>query len=194
MQKETPVTSTKSVLAAAAAAAALLASMAARAQSPDPVFAAFATICGQPAADFAGVQSAANAHGWSSSDVKADPGMPNVEIAEQITRASTVDKTGLVMSAWHGATKSGVKVSDCTVHVAKADFSGMRDAAGAWLTFAPQDSTAKKAIYRFTDASGTRHPLAAGEYDAAAAASGMQILTISGDADGTVLDLMMIKK
>ena len=194
MQKETPVIPTKSAFAAAAAVAALLASVQASAQSPDPVFAAFAAVCGQPAGEFTAIQSAADAHGWAATDVKDDPNMPNVVIAEQITRASTVGKIGLVMNAWHGATKSGVKVSGCTVHVAAADFGGMRDAAGAWLTFTPQESTAKKAIYRFTNAAGAHHALAASEYDAAAAASGMQILTVSGDADGTVLDLIMIKK
>jgi hypothetical protein len=99
-----------------------------------------------------------------------------------------------VLSAWYGTTKSGVKVSDCTVHVAKSDFAPLRDEAGAWLAFTAQETTPKKAVYRFTEADGAHHPLAAGEYDAAAGAAGMQILTVSADANGTVLDLMMIKK
>jgi hypothetical protein len=99
-----------------------------------------------------------------------------------------------VLSAWHGTTKAGVRISDCTVHVQKAAFPEVKEAAGAWLAFPAQEDTPKRAIYRFTDAAGARRPLTSAEFDAAAAAAGLQILTVSGDADGTVLDLMMIKK
>jgi hypothetical protein len=184
----------KTAVTAILSATALLGSAPAWAQANSPVFAAFATVCAAPAADFAAVRSAADAHGWGETDAKADANMPGVTIADQITRASTADKTGLVMSAWHGATKSGVKVSDCTVHVAKSDFDAMREQAATWLAFSAQETTPKRAIYRFTDTGGAHHPLAAGEYDAAAAGAGMQILTVSADANGTVLDLMMIKK
>lgn len=180
--------------AAILSAVAALGAAPAWAQATSPVFAAFATVCATPAADFAAVRSAADAHGWGETDVKADANMPGVTVADQMTRSSNADKTGLVMSAWHGTTKSGVKVSDCTVHVAKSDFGALRDQAAAWLAFAPQESTPKRAIYRFTEAAGARHALAAGEYDAAAAGAGMEILTVSADANGTVLDLMMIKK
>ena len=164
------------------------------AEGSSPAFTAFATVCATPAADFAAVRSAADAHGWGETDVKADANMPNVTVADQLTRSSTTDKTGLVLSAWHGATKSGVKVSDCTVHVAKTDFAPLRDEAAAWLAFTAQENTPTKAIYRFTDTGGAHHPLAAGEYDAAAGAAGMEILTVSAGPDGAVLDLMMIKK
>jgi hypothetical protein len=164
------------------------------AEGTSPVFAAFATVCAAPAANFAAVRSAADAHGWGETDVKADANMPNVTVADQMTRSSTADKTGLVLSAWHGATKSGVKVSDCTVHVAKSEFDALRDQAAGWLAFPAQENTPKRAIYRFTETGGAHHPLAAGEYDAAAAAAGMEILTVSADANGTVLDLMLIKK
>jgi hypothetical protein len=189
-----PVILPKTAVAAILSTAAIVGAGPMWAEETSPVFAAFATVCATPAAEFTAVRSAADAHGWGATDIKADANMPNVTIADQLTRSSTADKTGLVLSAWHGTTKKGVKVSDCTVHVAKSDFGQMRDQATAWLAFAAQESTPKKAIYRFTDASGAHHALAAGEYDAAAGASGMEILTVSGDASGTVLDLMMIKK
>ncbi|MDB5483716.1 MAG: hypothetical protein JWO83_4769 [Caulobacteraceae bacterium] len=188
-----PVILSKTVFAALASTAAIVGAAPAWA-APSPVFVAFASVCATPAADFTAVRSAADAHGWGETDVKADANMPNVTVADQLTRSSTADKTGLVLSAWHGATKSGVKVSDCTVHVAKSDFATMRDEAAAWLAFTAQENTPKKAIYRFTDTGGAHHALAAGEYDAAAGGAGMEILTVSADANGTVLDLMMIKK
>jgi len=184
----------KTAITALLSATAILSAAPALAQATSPVFAAFATVCAAPAADFSAVRSAADAHGWGETDTKADANMPGVTIADKITRSSTADKTGLVMSAWHGATKTGVKVSDCTVHVAKSDFGPLKDEAAAWLAFTAQETTPKKAIYRFTDTGGAHHALAAGEYDAAAGGAGMQILTVSADANGTVLDLMMIKK
>jgi hypothetical protein len=194
MHKETPVILSRTTVAATLSAIITFGSAPAWAQSNSPVFAAFAMVCATPAADFAAVRSAADAHGWGATDTKADASMPGVTVADQLTRASTADKTGLVMSAWHGETKSGVKVSDCTVHVARSDFGPLRDEVAAWLAFTAQESTPKKAIYRFTDTGGAHHALVAGEYDAAAGGAGMEILTVSADANGTVLDLMMIKK
>ena len=184
----------KTALAAIISATAVAGVAPAWAEGSTPAFAAFAMVCAAPAADFAAVRSAADAHGWGESDVKADPNMPNVIVADQLTRSSTADKTSLVLSAWHGATKTGVKVSDCTVHVAKSDFAPLRDEAAAWLAFTAQENTPTKAIYRFTDTGGAHHPLAASEYDAAAGAAGMEILTVSSGPNGTVLDLLMIKK
>jgi hypothetical protein len=190
--KETRVIPSKSVVAAVAALAVLISAQA-RAQTSNPVFIAFTTVCGEPAADFAAVRAAADAQGWGASDAKSEANMPGVTVEDTITRSKTAEKTALVMSAWHGA-KGPVKVSDCTVHVAKADFAPLREASAAWLTFPAQESTSKKVIYRFTDAAGSHRALTSAEYDAAASGAGLEILTISGDANGTVLDLMMIKK
>lgn len=184
----------KSALAVILSAAAIVCSVPASAEGTRPIFDTFAKVCAAPAADFASVRAAADAQRWGPTDVKADASMAGVTVADTLTRASTVEKTGLVLSAWHGVTKSGVKIGDCTVHVQKADFAGMKDAAGAWLAFAPQEDSPKRAIYRFTEAAGARHPLTQAEFDTAAAAAGLEILTVSGDADGTVLDLMVIKK
>ncbi len=185
--------STKSVVAAAVAALSLFAALPSAAQTRGPVFAAFATVCAVPAADFLTVRKAADAQGWGDSDVKADANMPGVTIADQINRSSTIDKTGVVMSAWHGS-KGAVKVSDCTFHVAKVDFDALRKDAGAWLTFPAQDSSPKRVTFRFTDTDGVHKALTPADFDAAAGANGLEILTITGDANGTVLDLMMIKK
>ena len=181
-------------IALAAALAATGLANSARAADAEPVFAAFAAVCGQPAADFAAVKAAADAHGWGATDAPADAGMAGVAVADTLSKATTAGKAGLVLSAWHGVTQKGVKVSDCTVHVAKTDFGNLRTAAASWLGSAPAETTPKKSIFRFTEDGGAHRALAASEYDSAAAGSGLEILTVSGDANGTVLDLLLIKK
>ncbi len=165
------------------------------AAAPDPAFAAFTTVCGEPAGDFAAVRAAADTHAWGAAEATTDSAMPGVTIGGRLTRGSNAGGVSLVLSAWHGATAKGVKVSACTVHVAKSDFGALREAATAWLAFAPADSAdKKKAVYRYTDKEGAHHALAASEYDAAASGAGLEILTVSGDANGTLIDLLVIKK
>jgi hypothetical protein len=164
------------------------------AAEPDPAFAAFTTVCGDPAADFTAVRTAADSHGWGASSTPPDPGMAGVTLADSLSKATTAGKTGLVLSAWQGATQKGIKVSNCAVHVAATDFDALRDAATAWLGFPAAETTPKKAVFRFTTDAGHRRGLAANEYDAAAAGAGLEILTVSGDANGSVVDLLLIKK
>jgi hypothetical protein len=182
-------------LAAALSTTALLASTPAWTAGNSPVFDAFASVCAVPAADFAAVKAAAEAKGWVSTTAKPDEAsMPGVTVADALALASTVGTTGLTLSAWRGATNTGVKISDCTVHMQGAAYPDIKDAAGAWLAFQAQEDSPKRAIYRFTDAGGAHRSLTPPEFDTAAGAAGLQILTVSGDAKGTVLDLMMIKK
>jgi len=185
------VISINTALVASLAAAAL--AVPARAAA-DPTFNAFATVCGDTRADFAAVAAAADAQGWRRSDVVAESSMPGVAVAERLSRELKAGDTSLTLSAWRGATKSGVQLSACTVRVAKPDFAGLHDAAQAWTGFAPQDDAATKAIFRFTDTASAHKALVSGEYDAAAAGTGMEILTVSGDNHGAVVDLLKIKK
>ena len=178
----------------ATALGALATSGAALAGDPTPAFGAFVAVCGDTGADFAAVKAGADAHGWGSTDTPTDASMPGVTVSNQLSRATTADRTGLVLSAWNGVTKSGVKVSDCTVHVAATNFDALRQNASSWTSFAPVESTPKKVVFRFTNDTKGRRALTSAEYDAAANGAGLQILTVSGDANGAVLDLMMIKK
>lgn len=173
--------------------AAVVTLIAGAASAQTPVFDAFRAVCVTPAVDFVAVRAAADAHGWGATDTTADASMPGVVVADQLTRATSVDKTGLVLSAWHGA-KGPVKISDCTVHVAKANFPALSGDVAHWLTFPAADTSAKRVTYRFTTDGDHLKPLTPADFDAAAGAAGLQILTVSGDQNGAVLDLMMIKK
>lgn len=192
--KEMPVILSKSAFVVALSITAIAGSAPAWADTSSPVFDAFAKVCAVPAADFTSVKAAADAERWGPSDAQADASMAGVTVADTLTRGSTIGKTGVVLSAWHGTTKTGVKIGDCTMHVQKADFALIKGAAGTWLAFPAQEDSPKRAIYRFTETAGAHHPLTPAEFDAAAAATGLEILTVSGDASGTVLDLMVIKK
>jgi hypothetical protein len=159
----------------------------------DAGFDAFAKVCAETHADYPAVVAAADAHGWKATEVTSDT-MNGVAVTDKLSRASKVGGAALTLFAWRGAAKGGVQVSACTVRVTKADFAGVQGAAQGWLGFAPQDATPKKAVFRYTEADGAHHALASTEYDAAAAGTGMEILTVSSDAQGTVVDLLKIKK
>jgi hypothetical protein len=174
---------------------ALLAAAAAPAfaASADASFDAFAQVCADTHADYPAVVAAADAHGWKATEVTAAT-MEGVAVTDKLSRGSIVEGARLTLFAWRGTAKGGVQVSACTVRVAKPDFADLQGAAQAWVGFAPQNAAAKKAVFRYTEADGGHHALADTEYDAAAAGAGMEILTISSDAQGTVADLLKIKK
>ncbi len=161
---------------------------------PGPALTAFQTVCATPLADFATVKRAADAGGWAEGQVKSDTTMPSVTISDQMTRGSTNGDQALVMSAWQGLHKSGARISDCTLHADKVAFAAIRDATAAWMAVPPKTNEPKKVIYEFTETAGAHKAVAPSERDAAAAAGGLEILTISPDADGAVLDLLVIKK
>lgn len=176
-----------------APAPAALAASSAPGASGDAWFDAFTQVCGDTHADYAAVVAAAQAGGWTAAEVSSAP-MDKVTVAETLSRATKVDGVALTLSAWHGATKSGVTVTGCTVRVSKADVAGAGTAAQAWLGFAPQVADAHKTAFHFTEADGARKAVDASQNEAAAGGAGLQMLTISGDAKGTVLDLLKIKK
>lgn len=179
-------------LAVLSAAACLLGG-AAHAGDSNAQFDAFVQVCATPAADIAAVKAAAAAKGWGASDVAVDSSMAGVDVTDRLSKSLTSDKVGLVLSAWAG-TKGAIRISDCAIHIQKAEFSDVRSAAGAWLAIDPQAADAKKATWRFTGAAGAHKALTPADFDAAAAAAGLEILTVSGDESGTVLDLMVIRK
>ena len=160
----------------------------------DTAFTEFATVCADTRADLAAVGAAADAKGWRNTQQMGATVMPGVTVDGKLSKGAKLGDAPLALSAWRGATKSGVQVSDCTVRVDRTDFPQEVARAQAWAGFAAQEAASQKRIFRFTDVSGVRHSLARGEYDAAAAGPGLEILTISSDNQGTTLDLLRIKK
>ncbi|MEO8927458.1 MAG: hypothetical protein ABI306_09895 [Caulobacteraceae bacterium] len=177
---------------AAAALVAVAASPALAAPDGALSFAAFVQVCGATHADYQAVLAAADAGGWKTTQVKADP-FPGVTIADTLARDSSAGGSALTLHAWRGA-KGAVQVSECTVRIAKARFADMQGAAQAWLGFAPRSATAKKATFMFADEGAAHRALTSADQEAAAAGAGMQILSVSGDEDGAILSVLKIKK
>ena len=174
--------------------AAMAAGPPALAATTDSPFAAFAAVCGDTRADYTAVAASADAHGWRKTEVTGVAAMPGVTVSEKISRAAKAGDAPMTLSAWKGTTKAGVQVSACTVRVTKPVFADLQSGAQAWTGFAAQESAPKKAVYRFADGPDGRKALAAADYDAAAAGAGMEILTVSSDSRGAVVDLLKIKK
>jgi hypothetical protein len=180
--------------AALAAAAMTVLAAPACAAGANPAVAAFAQLCGATKADFAAVAAAADAGGWKRTSESGDAPMEGVNVTEHMTRVSKAGDSLVSMTAWSGTAKGGVTVSACTVHVAKTEFGPILADAQVWTGFPAQESTPASAKFRFSDAAEGRHALAKNEFDAAAAGPGLEILTVSTEGHGAILDLLKVKK
>lgn len=160
----------------------------------DPAFDAFRQLCVATAGDYAAVLTAADTGAWKPVDVTVAP-MNGVVVSDKATRGRTIAGGDATLSTWRGKTATNVTVSTCTVQVAKGDFSAARASTQAWAGFAPQETKDLKAIFRLSDVSGEHKAVTPSDYDAAAAGPGMEIITVTGGANGGVnLDLLKIKK
>ena len=155
-------------------------------------FGAFQSICLTPNADFATVKAAVAS--WRDTEVTGDTTLPGVTVSDKLTKASKTGGIPVTLFAWTGTTKSGVHVSGCTLRVSKPDFDELQGAATAYAGFAAQDASPKKAVFHYTSASGKLTALDKSGFEAAASGEGMDILTVSSDIHGSVVDLLKIKK
>ena len=114
-------------------------------------------------------------------------------IAESLSRDQSAGGSALTLYAWRGA-KGAIQVSECRVKIGKGAVADVLAAAQAWVGFAPQDATAKKATFLFTDEGGGHKALAEADRDAAAAGAGLQMMTVSADQDGAIVSILKIKK
>ncbi|MGI8840283.1 MAG: hypothetical protein ACR2F8_05820 [Caulobacteraceae bacterium] len=175
-------------------AAALVAAAAPAFAAPDgaKAFAAVVQVCGDTHGDYPAIAVAADANGWKTTQVKADA-FPGVTVAESLSRDTSAGGSALTLYAWRGA-KGVIQISECKVRIGKGGFADAQAAAQAWVGFAPQDATARKATFLFTDESGARRAVAQADRDAAAAGGGLQMMTVSADPDGAIVSILKIKK
>ena len=155
-------------------------------------FGAFEAVCLTPNAEFQSVKAAASA--WHDTEVTGASTFPNATVTEKLSKAFKVGGVPVTLFAWTGTLKSGVRVCGCTVRVSKPAFGEIETAATAYAGFSPQDSDPKKAVFRYTPAAAKPTAIDKSGFDAAAASEGIDILTVSGDVHGAVIDLLKIKK
>jgi len=175
-------------------AAVVMAAAAPALAAPDnaKAFAAFVKVCGDTHGDYSAISTAADANGWKTTQVKADA-FPGVTVADSLSRDTSAGGSALTLYAWRGA-KGAIQISECKVRIGKGKLAEMQAAAQAWLGFAPQDATAKKASFLFTDEGGAHKALGPADRDAAAAGAGLRMMTVSGDPDGAIVSILKIKK
>ncbi len=175
-------------------AAALVAFAAPAFAAPDSAkaFAAVVQVCGDTHGDYSAISAAAEANGWKTTQVKADA-FPGVTVAESLSRDTSAGGAALTLYAWRGA-KGAIQIAECKVRIGKGKLAEMQAAAQAWVGFAPQDATARKVTFLFTDDGGARKAVAQADRDAAAGGAGLRMMTVSGDADGVIVSILKIKK
>jgi hypothetical protein len=157
-----------------------------------PAFDAFKKVCGDTNADFNAVKTAVGSGGWAPTEVHPAT-MEGVAVSESLARAATVaNGVKVTLFAWQG-TKGAVHISACTMRVTKETFADLGQQAQGWTGFAPQTADTGKNVWRFTEAGGARKALAPADYNAAAAAGGLNFFTVSADRAETILDLLHIK-
>ncbi len=149
-------------------------------------------MCLTPNADILAVKAAASS--WRDTEVTGASTFPNATVTEKLSKASKVGGVPVTLFAWTGTLKSGVHVSGCTVRVSIPDFAVIKVAAADFTGFAAQDSDAKKAVFRYTPSAAKPTAIDRTGFDAAAAGEGIDILTITNDVHGAVIDLLKIKK
>jgi hypothetical protein len=118
--------------------------------------------------------------------------MEGVAVTESLARTVNAGAATLTLFAWHG-TKGAVQVSACTVRVTQVKFADLSRDAKGWVGFAPQTADATKAIWQFTEDAGQRKAVQKADYNAAAAAGGLNFFTVSSVGTDTILDLLKIK-
>jgi hypothetical protein len=156
-----------------------------------PAFDGFKAVCGDTHLDFAAVKSAADAGHWVPTEVQSST-MEGVTVTESLARTVVAGGAKLTVFAWHG-TKGAVQVSGCTVRVSPGKFADLAHDAGAWAGFAPQVSSPSKSVWQFTENAGAIKAVQKTEYNAAAAAAGLDFFTVTAAGSEAILDLLKIK-
>jgi hypothetical protein len=168
-----------------------LAVTAAMPAAASPAFDGFRAVCVDSHMDFAAIKSAADAGHWVPTEVQPNA-MEGVAVTESLARTVNAGAATLTLFAWHG-TKGAVQVSACTVRVTQVKFADLSRDAKGWVGFAPQTADATKAIWQFTEDAGQRKAVQKADYNAAAAAGGLNFFTVSSVGTDTILDLLKIK-
>jgi hypothetical protein len=178
----------------AAAAAAAIATPALADQAGD-TFNAFRAVCGDTHADYTAAIAAAGKTGWQASQF-AGAVMGGVTVIDKADRGKAIGDASLVLTMMHGTAVKDptVNVYTCTLQTDRGGYPALKSAVQGWLGFDPASTTDSVTTYRFTEENGKFRAAAASEFDSAAAAGGMEILTVKRDGNTAILDYVKIKK
>ncbi|HEY3800250.1 MAG TPA: hypothetical protein VGL58_18025 [Caulobacteraceae bacterium] len=182
-------TRTPALLAAAAALALPLAGLAASPAMASPAMDAFKTVCWTPANDYVSVLKAADAAGWSNTQLMPEI-QDNVSVTDQGAREkddSDGKYTLLVSRGLRHSSGGDVKEADCKVSFDKAD-PGLLAEAQSWIGVAPDAAPdATLATYFVKPVPGKPQHIAQADLNTALGAGGFAVLKFQVDANAVTL-------
>jgi hypothetical protein len=165
----------------------------AKAQAVDPVFAAFNDTCVAADADPNAVSGAANTHGWTPTNASGQT-LPGFTLGDKVSKSKKIGDDEITLFSWKGA-KGSIFANECQIHATRADFAGLQSAVAKMLGFAAAQTAPTKVVFHYTGPANAPKALADNsQFDAAAGAGGLYILTLSSDGKGANADLLKIHK
>ena len=163
----------------------------ARAETVDPIFTAFQEVCMIPDAAPDAVTVAANTHDWTASSA-AGQALPGFIVSNTVAKARKIGEANLVLYSWKGA-KGPVTASECRIQASRADFRALQGAVAASLGFPGAQTTPTKVVFHYAGPGAAPKAITDNsQFDAAAGAGGLYILTLSSDGKGASADLLKL--
>lgn len=196
MEKEISVRVIRFALACTTVAAAIAtgasAAAAGRGSQDDAVMAAFKQICLDTGAETAAVNAAAGAHGWKKADAAGEP-IKGFTVDNKTSHTISEGDATLTLFGWHGS-NGAFQANECQVSVTRGSMAPLRAAVATELGFQPQQDTADKAVFQFSGKPGAYQAVDKTGMDAAVAAGGLELLTVSKTGSGMFLELLKLSK
>ena len=180
----------KRLLPLAAAAAALAIPMCASAQGNDAAFASFQKVCWDTNGDYLASLKAAEADGWTDTQVVADAQSP-VSITDKAAKSKIVNGSSLTLLVSRGLqhTSGGdVKVDTCKLTVGRAD-NALIGEGKSWMGGAAPDAAPDPtlAVYYAKLSPGAPNHVPQTGLNDALNAGGFVILKFQQDADAGIM-------
>jgi hypothetical protein len=165
----------------------------ASAQTGDPVFAAFNETCMAADANPDAVSAAANTHGWTAANA-AGQTLPGFTESGKVSKTKKIGETDITLFSWKGA-KGPIFAEECQIHSTRGDLAALQGAAAKALGMAAAQTAPTKVVFHYKGPASAPTALTDNsQFDAAAGAGGLYILTLSSDGKGVNADLLKIHK
>jgi hypothetical protein len=165
----------------------------AQAQATDPAFTAFSETCMTADANPDAVTAAANTHGWTTANA-AGQTLPGFTESGKVSKTKKIGDTEISLFSWKGA-KGPIFAEECQIHSTRGDLAALQGATAKALGIAAAQTAPTKVVFHYKGPAATPTALTDNsQFDAAAGAGGLYILTLSSDGKGVNADLLKIHK
>lgn len=163
------------------------------AQAADPAFAAFSETCMTADANPDAVSAAANTHGWTAANA-AGQTLPGFTESGKVSKTKKIGDTEISLFSWKGA-KGPILAEECQIHSTRGDLAALQGSVAKALGMAAAQTAPTKVVFHYKGPASAPTALTDNsQFDAAAGAGGLYILTLSSDGKGVNGDLLKIHK